>query len=91
MNLSSPVIKYLPCSLQAGKETTKTALEVQKSSASWDTGGAVLEEVGTEKPEISLRCMSSQAGLIYQKQQPAAIKRYVLFQLCIFFRPDTYH
>uniref|UniRef100_A0A7N6BMA3 Ankyrin repeat domain-containing protein 26 n=1 Tax=Anabas testudineus TaxID=64144 RepID=A0A7N6BMA3_ANATE len=59
----------------AGKETTKTALEVQKSSSSWDTGGAVLEEVGTEKPEISLRCMSSQAGLIYQKQQPAAIKR----------------
>ncbi|XP_026221814.1 ankyrin repeat domain-containing protein 26 isoform X4 [Anabas testudineus] len=58
----------------AGKETTKTALEVQKSSSSWDTGGAVLEEVGTEKPEISLRCMSSQAGLIYQKQQPAAIK-----------------
>ncbi|KAM9352318.1 ankyrin repeat domain-containing protein 26 [Symphorus nematophorus] len=38
---------------EIGKETTKTAMDVQKSSTSWDTGGTALEEVGTEKPETS--------------------------------------
>lgn len=85
MNLLSPVIKHLPFSFQVDKETAKTAVEVQKSSASLDTGGTALEEVGMEKPETNLGCLSSQAGLIHQEQQPAAIKRYALFHfLCIF-------
>ncbi|XP_035521282.1 ankyrin repeat domain-containing protein 36C isoform X2 [Morone saxatilis] len=60
--------------LEAGKETTKTAMEVQKSSTSWDAGGKLLEEVGTEKPETRLGCLSSQAGAIHQEEQPVATK-----------------
>ncbi|XP_040894536.1 ankyrin repeat domain-containing protein 26 isoform X5 [Toxotes jaculatrix] len=60
--------------LKVGKETTKTVMEVQKSSASWDTGGTTLEKVGTEKPETRLGCLSSEAGIIHQEQQPAATK-----------------
>ncbi|XP_040894532.1 ankyrin repeat domain-containing protein 26 isoform X2 [Toxotes jaculatrix] len=60
--------------LEVGKETTKTVMEVQKSSASWDTGGTTLEKVGTEKPETRLGCLSSEAGIIHQEQQPAATK-----------------
>nr|XP_046249237.1 ankyrin repeat domain-containing protein 36A isoform X2 [Scatophagus argus] len=58
--------------LEAGKETTKTAMEVQrcKSSASWDTGGPAFEEVNTEKPETRLG--SSQARPIHQKQSSVA-------------------
>ncbi|XP_059182466.1 ankyrin repeat domain-containing protein 26-like [Centropristis striata] len=56
------------------KETTKTAMEVQRSSTSWDTGGSALEEVGTEKPETRLGSLSSQAGAIHQEQQLAATK-----------------
>ncbi|XP_051237406.1 ankyrin repeat domain-containing protein 26 isoform X14 [Dicentrarchus labrax] len=59
---------------EAGKETTKTAMEVQKSSTFWDAGGTVLEEVGTEKPETRLGCLSSQAGAIHQEEQPVATK-----------------
>lgn len=78
-------------SFQVGEETTKTAMEVQKSSASWDTGGTALEEVGTEKPETRLGCLTSQAGAIHQEQQPAATKRYALFCFFTFLGPDSYH
>lgn len=63
-------------------------MEVQKSSASWDAGGTTLDEVGTEKPEIRLGCLSSQAGAVHQEQQPAATKRYVLFCHCTFVGPE---
>ncbi|XP_049929235.1 ankyrin repeat domain-containing protein 26 isoform X6 [Epinephelus moara] len=59
---------------EVGKETTKTAMEVQKSSTSWDTGGTALEDVGTKKPENRLGCLSSKAGAVQQEQQPAATK-----------------
>ncbi|GLD58997.1 ankyrin repeat domain-containing protein 26-like isoform X1 [Lates japonicus] len=59
---------------EVGKETARTEMEVQKSSASWDAGGTTLDEVGTEKPEIRLGCLSSQAGAVDQEQQPAATK-----------------
>ncbi|XP_078023828.1 ankyrin repeat domain-containing protein 26 isoform X10 [Epinephelus lanceolatus] len=59
---------------KVGKETTKTAMEVQKSSTSWDTGGTALEDVGTKKPENRLGCLSSKAGAVQQEQQPAATK-----------------
>ncbi|XP_050929149.1 ankyrin repeat domain-containing protein 26 isoform X2 [Lates calcarifer] len=59
---------------KVGKETARTEMEVQKSSASWDAGGTTLDEVGTEKPEIRLGCLSSQAGAVHQEQQPAATK-----------------
>ncbi|XP_039988810.1 ankyrin repeat domain-containing protein 26 isoform X2 [Xiphias gladius] len=59
---------------KVGKETTKTALEVQKSCASWDTGGMTLKEVGTEKPETRLGCLSSQARAVRQEKQPTATK-----------------
>ncbi|XP_035497947.2 ankyrin repeat domain-containing protein 26 isoform X2 [Scophthalmus maximus] len=59
---------------EVGKEMTKTTVEVQKSSASWDTGGMILDEVGTEKPETWLGCLSGQPGAIRQEQQPAATK-----------------
>uniref|UniRef100_A0A8D3C3Q8 Ankyrin repeat domain-containing protein 26 n=1 Tax=Scophthalmus maximus TaxID=52904 RepID=A0A8D3C3Q8_SCOMX len=59
---------------KVGKEMTKTTVEVQKSSASWDTGGMILDEVGTEKPETWLGCLSGQPGAIRQEQQPAATK-----------------
>ncbi|XP_044049238.1 ankyrin repeat domain-containing protein 26 isoform X13 [Siniperca chuatsi] len=62
---------------EVGKETTKTAIQVQKSSTSWDSGGTALEEVDTEKPETMLGCLSSQAGAIHQEQQPVATKRCI--------------
>ncbi|XP_045900839.1 ankyrin repeat domain-containing protein 36A isoform X2 [Micropterus dolomieu] len=58
--------------LEVAKETTKTAMEMQKSSTSWDSGGTALEEVGTEKPETRSGCMSSPAGDIHHKRQPVA-------------------
>ncbi|XP_049430273.1 ankyrin repeat domain-containing protein 26 isoform X9 [Epinephelus fuscoguttatus] len=61
---------------EVGKETTKTAMELQKSSTSWDTGGTTLEDVGTKKPENRLGCLSSKAGAVQQEQQPAATKRF---------------
>ncbi|KAM7397044.1 hypothetical protein PAMP_020042 [Pampus punctatissimus] len=63
---------------KVGKETTKAAVEVQKSGVFWDTGGTASGEVGTEKPETRLGCrkeLSSQAGATQQKQQPAVTKR----------------
>ncbi|XP_059190741.1 ankyrin repeat domain-containing protein 26 isoform X2 [Centropristis striata] len=60
--------------LEPDKETTKTAMEVQRSSTSWDTGGSALEEVGTEKPETRLPSLSSQAGAVHQEQQLTATK-----------------
>ncbi|CAJ1056230.1 ankyrin repeat domain-containing protein 26 isoform X12 [Xyrichtys novacula] len=57
------------------KETFKTAAKMQKSSASWDTAGASVEEVSTKKPESRLGSLSSQAGAIPQEQQPDATKR----------------
>ncbi|XP_034005356.1 ankyrin repeat domain-containing protein 26 isoform X4 [Trematomus bernacchii] len=56
---------------EVGKDTITTAMEVQKSSTSWDSGGTALEEVGTEKPETS---MSIPAGAIHQEKPSAAIK-----------------
>ncbi|XP_034541218.1 ankyrin repeat domain-containing protein 26 isoform X6 [Notolabrus celidotus] len=55
-------------------ETAKTAMEVQKSSTSWDTGGAALEELRTEKPESRLGSLSSQVGAIPLEQQPETIR-----------------
>ncbi|XP_056243415.1 ankyrin repeat domain-containing protein 26 isoform X9 [Seriola aureovittata] len=62
---------------KVGKEKTKTAMEVQKSHASWNTGGTTLEEVGTEKPETRLGSLSSQTEAVHQEQQPAATKRFI--------------
>ncbi|XP_067446464.1 ankyrin repeat domain-containing protein 36C isoform X2 [Thunnus thynnus] len=62
---------------EVGKETAKTAVEVQKSGASWDTGGTASEGVGTEKPETRLGCrkeLSSQVGATQQEQRPAVTK-----------------
>ncbi|XP_076588911.1 ankyrin repeat domain-containing protein 26 isoform X2 [Chaetodon auriga] len=59
---------------KVGKEATKTAMEVHKSSTSWDTGGTALEEVGAVKLESRLGCLSSQVGATQQKQQPLATK-----------------
>ncbi|CAJ1056223.1 ankyrin repeat domain-containing protein 26 isoform X2 [Xyrichtys novacula] len=61
--------------LEGPKETFKTAAKMQKSSASWDTAGASVEEVSTKKPESRLGSLSSQAGAIPQEQQPDATKR----------------
>ncbi|KAK2917589.1 hypothetical protein Q8A73_004335 [Channa argus] len=58
-----------------GQETTKTAMQVEKSSALWDTAATAFEEVGTEKPETSLGFLSSQACAVQQEPPPAAIKR----------------
>ncbi|XP_051807841.1 LOW QUALITY PROTEIN: ankyrin repeat domain-containing protein 26 [Acanthochromis polyacanthus] len=61
--------------LEAGKETTTTTMQVQKSRASWDAGEQALEEVGTEKPETRLGSLSTQTGAaIHQEQQPVAAK-----------------
>uniref|UniRef100_A0A3P8S8R7 CCDC144C-like coiled-coil domain-containing protein n=1 Tax=Amphiprion percula TaxID=161767 RepID=A0A3P8S8R7_AMPPE len=61
---------------QASKDTTTTTMQVQKSSASWDTGHTALEEVGTEKPETRLGSLSTQTGAaIHQEQLPVAAKR----------------
>ncbi|XP_027128479.1 ankyrin repeat domain-containing protein 26 isoform X3 [Larimichthys crocea] len=60
--------------VEVGKDTTMTALEVQKSSTSWDSGGTALEEVGTEKPETRLGRVSSRTGAMHQEQQPVATK-----------------
>ncbi|XP_071349203.1 ankyrin repeat domain-containing protein 26 isoform X7 [Trachinotus anak] len=59
---------------KVGKETTKTAMEVEKTSASLDTGGTTLDKVGTEKPETRLGCLSSQTEAVHWEQQPAATK-----------------
>ncbi|XP_054865220.1 ankyrin repeat domain-containing protein 26 isoform X9 [Amphiprion ocellaris] len=60
---------------QASKDTTTTTMQVQKSSASWDTGHTALEEVGTEKPETRLGSLSTQTGAaIHQEQLPVAAK-----------------
>lgn len=63
---------------QVGKETTKTAMQMQKSSTSWDSVGTALEEVSTEKPETRSGCLSNQAGAIHQKQQSTTTKRYAI-------------
>ncbi|XP_054865214.1 titin homolog isoform X3 [Amphiprion ocellaris] len=61
--------------LEASKDTTTTTMQVQKSSASWDTGHTALEEVGTEKPETRLGSLSTQTGAaIHQEQLPVAAK-----------------
>ncbi|KAG7523382.1 ankyrin repeat domain-containing 26 isoform X1 [Solea senegalensis] len=60
--------------LEVGKEVTQTSVEVQKSSASWDSGGRTLEKAGTEKLESRIGCVSSPAGAIHQEQQPADTK-----------------
>lgn len=75
-SLLSPVIKYLLYSFQVSKETPKTTMEVQKSSASWDSSGMALEEEVAEKPETRLGCLSSRAGVIQKEPQPVAAKRY---------------
>ncbi|KAG7523381.1 ankyrin repeat domain-containing 26-like isoform X1 [Solea senegalensis] len=62
--------------LEVGKEVTQTSVEVQKSSASWDSGGRTLEKAGTEKLESRIGCVSSPAGAIHQEQQPADTKRF---------------
>ncbi|KAM7003514.1 ankyrin repeat domain-containing protein 26 [Tautogolabrus adspersus] len=60
--------------LEVVQETAKTAMDVHKSSTSWDTGGAALEEeVSSEKPESSLGSQSSQVGAIPQEQQHEAM------------------
>ncbi|TKS68207.1 Ankyrin repeat domain-containing protein 26 [Collichthys lucidus] len=59
---------------EVGKDTTMTAVQVQKSSTSWDSGGTALEEVGTEKPETRLGRVSSRTGAMHQEQQPEATK-----------------
>ncbi|XP_042267337.1 ankyrin repeat domain-containing protein 26 isoform X6 [Thunnus maccoyii] len=62
---------------KVSRETAKTAVEVQKSGASWDTGGTASEGVGTEKPETRLGCrkeLSSQVGATQQEQRPAVTK-----------------
>ncbi|XP_078139397.1 ankyrin repeat domain-containing protein 26 isoform X2 [Centroberyx gerrardi] len=60
---------------KVGKDRTKTALEVQMSSASWDAGGAEVEGVEAEKPETSLGCrkeLPSGNGATQREQQLAA-------------------
>ncbi|XP_069018039.1 ankyrin repeat domain-containing protein 26 [Embiotoca jacksoni] len=57
---------------EAGKDTTKSPVVVQKSSASWDTGGTALEEFGTEKPETRLGLLSSGAGVTHQEEKSVA-------------------
>ncbi|XP_074533397.1 ankyrin repeat domain-containing protein 26 isoform X8 [Halichoeres trimaculatus] len=60
---------------KAVKETTETAMEVeQKSTSSWDSGGAALEESRTEKPESRLGSLSSPVGALPPEQQPETIK-----------------
>ncbi|TKS73718.1 Ankyrin repeat domain-containing protein 7 [Collichthys lucidus] len=59
---------------EVGKDTTMTAVQVQKSRTSWDSGGTALEEVGTEKPETRLGRVSSRTGAMHQEQQPVATK-----------------
>nr|XP_029138652.1 ankyrin repeat domain-containing protein 26-like isoform X1 [Labrus bergylta] len=61
--------------LEVVQETAKTAMDLQQSSTSWDTGGAALEEeVSSEKPESSLGSQLSQAGAIPQERQHVAMK-----------------
>ncbi|KAM8750994.1 ankyrin repeat domain-containing protein 26 isoform 9-T11 [Acanthopagrus schlegelii] len=59
---------------EVGKETPKTEMEVQKSSASWDSSGMALEEEVAEKPETRLGRLSSRAGVIQKEPQPMAAK-----------------
>lgn len=72
---SSPVVKYFPLCSQVDKERTKIEMKVQQSSTSRDSGGKIVEEVSSEKPETSLGCRSN-PGAVQQKQQPAVTKRY---------------
>ncbi|KAF7662436.1 hypothetical protein LDENG_00236180 [Lucifuga dentata] len=61
--------------LEFGQERTTTTLEVQKSSISWNPGGAELEGAHTEKPETRLEChkeLSSRSRATQKEQQPAA-------------------
>ncbi|XP_029009233.1 ankyrin repeat domain-containing protein 26 isoform X2 [Betta splendens] len=60
--------------LKVEEETTKTAMELPKSSTSLIIGGSAFE-VDLEKPETNLRCLPSQVGLIHPEKRPAAIKR----------------
>ncbi|CAB1416411.1 unnamed protein product [Pleuronectes platessa] len=53
--------------LEVGKEMTKTVAEVQKSSASRDTGGMTQEEPRTEKPESSTNEAPQQSHLLLQQ------------------------
>uniref|UniRef100_A0A3Q3JVZ3 CCDC144C-like coiled-coil domain-containing protein n=1 Tax=Monopterus albus TaxID=43700 RepID=A0A3Q3JVZ3_MONAL len=61
--------------LEVGKGMTKTVIEVQKSSASWDTGGTLRGELGTEIPETRSGRLSSQVRAVHQEEQPTATKR----------------
>lgn len=56
-----------------------TTAEAQRSSTSGDSGGAVTEQVDSEKHETRSGSLSSQAGAVQHKQQPGATKRYVCF------------
>uniref|UniRef100_A0A3Q3JZ13 CCDC144C-like coiled-coil domain-containing protein n=1 Tax=Monopterus albus TaxID=43700 RepID=A0A3Q3JZ13_MONAL len=60
--------------LEVGKGMTKTVIEVQKSSASWDTGGTLRGELGTEIPETRSGRLSSQVRAVHQEEQPTATK-----------------
>ena len=84
MSVTSRVIKYLPLSFQVGKEMTKTVAEVQKSSASRETGGMTQEEPGTEKPESRLGSLLRLTGAIQQEQQPVVYSSY-----CTIVSPDV--
>ncbi|XP_062245647.1 ankyrin repeat domain-containing protein 26 [Platichthys flesus] len=53
--------------LEVGKEMTKTLTEVQKSSASRDTGGMTQEEPRTGKPESSTNEAPEQSHLLLQQ------------------------
>uniref|UniRef100_A0A3Q3QV71 CCDC144C-like coiled-coil domain-containing protein n=1 Tax=Monopterus albus TaxID=43700 RepID=A0A3Q3QV71_MONAL len=59
---------------KVGKGMTKTVIEVQKSSASWDTGGTLRGELGTEIPETRSGRLSSQVRAVHQEEQPTATK-----------------
>uniref|UniRef100_A0A1A7X1G3 Ankyrin repeat domain 30B n=1 Tax=Iconisemion striatum TaxID=60296 RepID=A0A1A7X1G3_9TELE len=59
---------------KVSKETLNTAMKNQKSSASFDRGGAVVEEVDSEKPDPGSGFVLSHSGGIHQ-QQPAAAHR----------------
>lgn len=71
-------MKYLPLSLQVGKEAGKNAPSVRESGDSWDAGGTESVGVGAEKPETRLGCreeLSSPAGAAQQEQKPTAADR----------------
>ncbi|XP_060932800.1 ankyrin repeat domain-containing protein 26 [Limanda limanda] len=72
---------------KVGKEMTKTVAEVQKSSASRDTGGMTQEEPGTEKPESSTNEAPQQSHLLLQqshssnKQEGQAVEETLKLEL----------